>query len=525
MAATLPVRTWLSNACAVLLGRHGQVTRQATDNGCSRQTAYHHAAKVEQAVADAQLPGPCRDTLADQVQRLQEENRQLWAWLEHTIDCPDDKRRQFAVTAAAMGLSLRQTLALLAILLPAQLLPSRATLGRWVQGEGRRAARLLEVLDRACRSLVLCLCLDEIFFRRKPVLMGVEPYSMAWLLGRRAADRSGPTWAQALAAWPAVCDVAADGGSGLKLGLDLAARQRRQDADKARTQATPLHVRLDVFHSRREGERAVRLDWRQAEALWDKAVQLEGAKARFDRGGTDRRAFSKGAVAKAWTKALAAYAQAESKEQAWKRAAAALAVLRPDGQLNDRAWAEGELRAATAALSGPRWAKAVRMLRDERTLTFLDRLHADLEAAEPRAAWREALVQLWRWRRVTPARSAAALGLRLWESACQRLGEGWEESYRRLRRLLEGVLRASSAVECVNSVLRMHQGRHRTLTQELLDLKRLYWNCRGFVSGRRRGRCPYAHLGLKLPSYDLWDLLRMDPKELEQKLSSPVLVE
>ena len=64
-------------------------------------------------------------------------------------------------------------------------------------------------------------------------------------------------------------------------------------------------------------------------------------------------------------------------------------------------------------------------------------------------------------------------------------------------------------VECMNSVLRMHQSRHRTVTQGLLDLKRLYWNCRGFREGKRRGRCPYEHLGLKLPSYRFWDLLGM----------------
>jgi hypothetical protein len=67
----------------------------------------------------------------------------------------------------------------------------------------------------------------------------------------------------------------------------------------------------------------------------------------------------------------------------------------------------------------------------------------------------------------------------------------------------------SSAVECLNSVLRMHQSRHKTVTQGLLDLKRLYWNCRDFREGRRRGRCPYEHLGLKLPSYRFWDLLWM----------------
>ena len=60
----------------------------------------------------------------------------------------------------------------------------------------------------------------------------------------------------------------------------------------------------------------------------------------------------------------------------------------------------------------------------------------------------------------------------------------------------------------MNSVLRMHQSRHRTITPEMLDLKRLHWNCREFLGGKRRGKCPYEHLGLKLPSFDFWDLLQ-----------------
>ena len=78
---------------------------------------------------------------------------------------------------------------------------------------------------------------------------------------------------------------------------------------------------------------------------------------------------------------------------------------------------------------------------------------------------------------------------------------------RRVSGVLRQTVRASSAVECMNSVLRMHQSRHKTVTQGLLDLKRLYWNCRAFREGKRRGRCPYKHLGLKLSSYRFWDLL------------------
>jgi hypothetical protein len=523
----LSLLTRLGNAYAALLGKQGHVSQQARDAGCSRQTVYDHAALVQQAVADAQLPGPNREQLLHEAAQLRAENQQLWEWLEQTIDCPETKQQQFVVTASAMGLSLTQALTLLAILLPANRLPSRATLGRWVNASARQARRLLAVLDAACRPLVVCLCLDEIFFRRRPVLMAVEPASMAWVLGQRAADRSGDTWAQALAAWPEVTEVAADGGSGIARGLERARAQRHEAAQKTQQAAKPIHARLDTFHVGRDGARALRVEWGHAEAVWEEAEKRERAKARFDRSGRDRRHFKQAVLDKAWAKAVAAFEQACGKEQAWQRAVAALRVLRPDGQLNDRAWAAAALAAAAAALTGPHWAKVRRQLCDGRLLTFLERLEEDLTAVEPCPQRREVLVALWRWRRAAPRRQAAAsvaavvAGREVIADVVRaRLGPRWQESYAQVSRVLSGVVRASSAVECVNSSVRMHQARHKNLSQELLDLKRLYWNCHPFREGKRRRSCPYQLLGLKLPSYDPWALLQLDPEELQKQLSS-----
>ena len=268
----------------------------------------------------------------------------------------------------------------------------------------------------------------------------------------------------------------------------------------------------------------MRAEWGHAERLWQEAEKTQRAKERFDRGGGNGNQFNRGVVAKAWTPAEAAFEEAQQKEQAWQRAVAALGVFRPDGTLNEPSWAAAELQAAAAALTGTRWAKVRRMLLDPRTLTFLDRLQEELAAAEPCPQRRQALATLWRRRQAArrargEAKAPALLQVRLAEVIAARLG-ATQEAYQRVRQVLRRVVRASSAVEGVNSVVRMHQARHRKLTQELLDLKRLYWNCRRFGSGKRRGQCPYEHLGLRLPSYEPWELLQADPGDLKQQLST-----
>jgi hypothetical protein len=67
----------------------------------------------------------------------------------------------------------------------------------------------------------------------------------------------------------------------------------------------------------------------------------------------------------------------------------------------------------------------------------------------------------------------------------------------------------------------MQQARHRKMSQSLLDLKRLYWNCHTFRSGRRRGTTPYQRLGVPWPEgLRWWDVLKWSPEQLRDKLSA-----
>jgi hypothetical protein len=90
-----------------------------------------------------------------------------------------------------------------------------------------------------------------------------------------------------------------------------------------------------------------------------------------------------------------------------------------------------------------------------------------------------------------------------------------------MRDIFRRAYRASSLVECINSVLRMHQAGHCKMTQGLLDLKRLYWNCHTFSSGRRRKTTPYQRLGIPWPEgMRWWDVLKLTPEQLRDKLST-----
>jgi hypothetical protein len=525
--ATLSVLTWIGNAAAVLGGQHGAITTQTQQAGCSRQAAYQHAQRVQQAVADCQAGEPSRPHLLAEAAQLREENRQLWDALEDAVDFPKAKQRHFTAVAAALGLSLQQTVVLLAILLPGARCPSRATVGRWVQHVTAQATRLLPLLDTACRGLVQTLCLDEIFCHRQPLLIGVEPHSMTWVLGQRAADRTGTTWCAALVLFCRLNYAIVDGGSGLAKGLKLVQHHWQHEAPLF--PKLPLQTNLDNFHIQQQGQRALRCEWQAAEQLWLAAEAADRQIARADRQGHKKTGAVKRAQL-AWAKAEAAFTTAQEREAAWQRATAALEIFRPDGPVNTRDWAAAEIAAAVATLPGERWAKTRRMLQNQQALTFLDRLAEQLQQAEPRAEVRDAVVAYWRLQQDKPRRQeAAAQGLvsvlrRLVQARrCRELASDWEVSLARVGAVLAGTVRASSVVECMNSVVRMHQARHRTLTQGLLDWKRLYWNCRDFAAGKRRGHCPYEHLGLRLPTYDAWALVQMDPEELAQQVSTTKL--
>src|SRR5215475_4992742 len=191
--------------------------------------------------------------------------------------------------------------------------------------------------------------------------------------GRRGCD--------VLKAWPNLERIVSDAGSGLARGVKLL-----NDARAATTSAPeqplsePVQSGLDVFHTAREMQRIVSRRWASAVKGLETASQADEQVAKAKQRGIDA-CGAAGRSRQAWRQAESVFDQAVAAEAALNRIKAALAWWRPDGQLNDRTWAQQQIRDTISEMGGEEWGKVRRLLQDPRTLNHLDWLQDEMAQA------------------------------------------------------------------------------------------------------------------------------------------------
>lgn len=505
----------IASAFFVLFGNYGDVTRYAQKRGVCRQWVYREATTLQQALDQQQ------QTITRLQTRLQQLEQQQSDWqqcLRRAVVLDADKQAQFASVGQACGVSLPVCWQLLDVLIPGQQ-QSVATLGRATQAAGKKATQLLPILDAWARPHVRDVAVDEIYVKA-PVLMTVEPESLCWLGGRLSDTVRGEAWAEQLRALPNLEQVTRDGGFGLEKGVALLGGERQAQGQP------PLADQGDHYHALRGGSVVVRQAQQQAHAALAKAEQADQELAACERQGYKRTGPAVRASA-AWRQAERAMDHWCQQERLWQQTKEALPLFTPTGELNTRQKAEAVLAQTVPQLPGLP-AKTQRQLAKPEMLTYLEQVQRRLEALPfPKEVTQAAVQQEGLRRRPELLRgegmpAAALRGVLLACAVILAKAEAvGQQAQAAVRDILRRAQRASSLVECINSVLRMQQARHRKMTQGLLDLKRLYWNCHRFRSGRRRDSTPYQRLGVPWPEgLRWWDLLKRTPEQLRDELST-----
>jgi hypothetical protein len=514
----LACRRSIGSAFFVFCGQYGAVSKFAQQQGISRQWVYREAKQVR-----ATLEGtPTRAEL----ERLRQENAALRtevaALKRHAaraVLLDANKQAEFAAVGQSCGVTLAQCHTLLDVLIPGKPL-SRASLGRRTQALGQKAGPLLEVLDEYARQRVREAAADEIYVRA-PVLMMVEQESLCWVCGRLSEEVSGAAWAQEFGRLPNLEQLARDGGQGLAKGVVVLNGQRQeQGRELLRDQGDHFHALCSGGVGLRRAEKRARAALAQAEAA-EKALAECARQGQKETGPAVRASY-------AWRKAEQVMDAWSDLERTWQQTKDALLLITPEGELNTRAKAQAVLAQTLPQLPDSDFAKTKRQLQRPEMLNYLDRVQDQLqklplpEEVKQAAGRQETLRRRPELLHGENPQAAALRGVLL---VCAvvlgKAGEAGEQAVTAVRQIFRRAYRASSLVECINSVLRMQQAQHRKLTQGLLDLKRLYWNCHTFRTGRRRKSTPYQRLGVPWPEgLRWWDVLHLTPEQLREKLST-----
>lgn len=505
----------IASAFFVLFGQYGDVSRYAQERGVCRQWIYREAASLRKALASAQQE---IDSLRQQLRQALEQRTELEARLANAVVIDAQKQEELACVGQARGVTLRDGHKLLEVLLPGQAL-SVAELGRHTQAAGKKAGALLAVLDEFARQKVREAAADEIYVK-DPVLMVVEPESLCWLSGRMSDEVSGEAWQREFKELPNLEQVMRDGGTGLKKGVALVNEQRQAQ------QKSLLTDQGDHFHALRGGSVGVNKAKRQASKALAAAEAAQKQLDECDRQGQSRTGAAVRAR-QAWKKAEQAMDTWQEREQLWQKTKQALQLFTPDGELNTRQQAEAVLAETLPQLPDSDFAKTKRQLQEPEMLNYLDRVQEKLTALPLAAEVKAAAVRQEGLRRRPEAlqgensKAAALRGVLLMCAVVLSKTDEGLQAAAAVKDIFRRAYRASSLVECINSVLRMHQAGHRRMTQGLLDLKRLYWNCHTFGAGRRRKTTPYERLGVPWPpGLQWWEALKLTPEQLRDKLST-----
>ena len=464
---------------------YGTVSHLAEEFRTSRQFVYDVAARVKEALDWRPAGRQAVDHQPGELARLRHRVRELESDCDHLAgqlalerSKPQQDRFRLLLELALCPVSEDKIVRCLA-----------AAFGRdgqvsagWVNGQLQKAgAAALAILQQTeLRNCVREAAIDELFRHRQPILCVIDPRTLLATVPQAAENRKGETWQATLKQFPHLEFVVSDQASGLRKGV--------QDCPQ------DIAHQYDIFHFKREVGRWLRSQearcyeqmeqveqarrWTQQPRLLESARIQARIEYRQQAAALDQRLLTFD-----WLELIVGYLYESLTPYDARRQ-----------QIRTRAAAEASFDEVLGLLKEVKLINPkplLSMIEGARPglLTFLTVLEEKLAGIEvrwhvvtgSRTAAFNSLARVWHTRAHAPSSLrrqreylTALIGLGHWSRRIENFGAVKQQ----VCAALDQVVRASSAVECFNSLLRPYVSVKKHLSQGFLALIALYHNTR-----------------------------------------------
>jgi transposase len=481
-------------------GLRGAAGDLARELGVSRATVYNACQRLEEGFNGhrRRTTKAKRRRLQKAVGKLQEELRFTEEYLRAVEDGSKIDERQleeFVLTCAVRAVTLRGIVELVGVAFGIE--RSHTWAKEIIDRASAKAQEIFEQLrpwTKASRAVG-----DEIFLGACPLLVVADPGSLAVLRLAVEEHRDKETWAKLLGPLGALEIFASDLGKGLTAAVE----------------ARGWPHQADLFHALRILSEAVRVEERRCyqaieeEYAWEERLRrLQGAE-KDTRGVATNHALAR----KKTDRALERFSQIEQLVHEMRSAVRLCDELGRWIPVVDRERRIATPMAKLEALGLARRRKVAGYWRNPKLLTFARQIESGLEALTgpsgefSRKQLLEAAVGAWALKRgLVHGQGAMVAQLRAVAAAQARPEFGsWCAE---VAPVMEKALRASSAIETLNSLWRVYQQVKKSFGTKFAYLVALYHNMRPFSEGPRKGRSPFGLLGVPLPTDNWLELLR-----------------
>lgn len=363
------------------------------------------------------------------------------------------------------------------------------------------ATKATTFMEEYFHAQAVTTAIDEVFIEGLPVFIAVSPTSLLICNAGVYENCTEPNWTQFLGEMVNLEQTTSDRGVGI-----MSAVKKLEDHSH----------QSDIFHFKHLMQKELRKLEASTYSLINKEYMATIKLQKYKKSGKNVQAAAAG-LRRAREKCTAAIDLFDSLEQAVKMTFEAL-HLSKGMTFNDAIQAREMLDFVREWILHvyPQWRKIANALRDQNLLEYMNLSHEAIKEIEvktnnylDREYILAALTQLWEQQSQRRYRGTCVVIPESVEDDLRRCCGNLDEVKRELFSVLESIPRASSSVECINSMIGFFRYGKKRFNDDFINLVSVVHNLSPFLDGKRKGRSPAEIEGVKISFMDIYELFEV----------------